>query len=558
MLCFLVVGGNNNEDQHGIVHTVQNVEVGERQNEQVLSQPQEQLDTIVTKTPDQIEQVKSEVVLGNKLQSNLLLQFVVATATEESSESDKDSNTKEVPQVSGQGVSCALSNRDPSIDAEDRAILTSQNESCVILSISDKNSCSTSSRDLGRKTSHDETDLPVTNIIAAPSDQDLGDNERTSAMEKSEEVQELTMTQNDSDLNVMQATETSPDQDIVDHEKPSTNEKSEEKQEETNSAATIIASNVAATTAEKSNSLDTELQVPENQLDATGEASEPPDPSVNSIQSVNKEMDQRKFSQESSSTESDVEVLTTYGIDQIDNFNQENSDALKQKSTEDTAAELGSEISSDENEKRLKSETALPQFGSTNNESLMVEPIVQSTAQEKNFESVGSCSGPQQQENPSDNHITVSHCGEQNQPQLKDLGSLAAITDVKNSETDAIIDSMPSRDIEAENRLMTALRLSCKLSPGHLVKALDVKGVVSIHLLRSLSPGVVTIAELVHKLVYLTDLDLSGNLLGPQGFRVICLVLRTNNTLKCLNLANNLADTDSSVSTKTKAALATL
>lgn len=161
------------------------------------------------------------------------------------------------------------------------------------------------------------------------------------------------------------------------------------------------------------------------------------------------------------------------------------------------------------------------------------------------------------QENPSDNHITVSHCGEQNQPQLKDLGSLAAITDVKNSETDAI-DSMPSRDIEAENRLMTALRLSCKLSPGHLVKALDVKGVVSIHLLRSLSPGVVTIAELVHKLVYLTDLDLSGNLLGPQGFRVICLALRTNNTLKCLNLANNLADTDSSVSTKTKAALATL
>lgn len=553
MLCFLVVGGNNNEDQHEIVHTVRNVEEGERQNEQVLSPPQEQLD-IVTKTPDQIEQVKSEVDLGNKLQSN---QSVVEGATKESSESDKDSNTNEVPQVSGQGVSFAVSNRDPSIDAEDTAILTAQNESRV--SISDKNSCS-SSRDQGRKTSHDETDLPVTNIIAAPSDQDFGENKKTSAMEKSEEVQELTMTQNDSDLNVMKAAETSSDQDIVDHEKPSTNEKSEEKQEEANSAATIIASNVAATTAEKSNSLDTELQVPENQLDATDEASQPPGHSVNSIQSINKDMDQRKFSQENFSTESDVEVLTTYGVDQIDIFNQENSDALKQKSTEDTAAELQSEMSSDENEKRLKSETALPQFASTNDESFkMVEPIVQNTAQEKNFESVGSCSGPQQQEKPSDNHITVtvSHCGEKSQPQLKDLGSLSAITDVKTSETDAI-GSMPSRDIEAENRLITALRLSCKLSPGHLVRALDVKGVVSIHLLRSLSPGVVTIAELVHKLVYLTDLDLSGNLLGPQGFRVICLALRTNNTLKCLNLANNLADTDSSVSTKAKAALATL
>ena len=213
MLCFLVVGGNNNEDQHEIVHTVRNVEEGERQNEQVLSPPQEQLD-IVTKTPDQIEQVKSEVDLGNKLQSNQSV-----AATEESSESDKDSNTNEVPQVSGQGVSCAyLSNRDPRIDAEDTAILTAQNESCV--SISDKNSCS-SSRDQGRKTSHDETDLPVTNIIAAPSDQDFGENKKTSAMEKSEEVQELTMTQNDSDLNVMKAAETSSDQDIVDHEKPS-------------------------------------------------------------------------------------------------------------------------------------------------------------------------------------------------------------------------------------------------------------------------------------------------------------------------------------------------
>lgn len=73
-------------------------------------------------------------------------------------------------------------------------------------------------------------------------------------------------------------------------------------------------------------------------------------------------------------------------------------------------------------------------------------------------------------------------------------------------------------------------------------------GVKSVQLMRSLSPGVVTVAELIQKLVHLTELDLSGNLIGPQGFRVICLALRRNATLKSLNLANNLADTDSSVS----------
>ena len=544
MLCFLIVGGNDNEDQRGIVLAVQNVEEGERQDEQVLSQPQEQLDAI-TKTPGQTEQVKAEEGLANNLESNTTV--VAATTTDVSYKIGKDSNREEVTQVSGQGVSCAVSNRDPSINAEDTAILIAQSESWA--SISDKNS-SGSSRDLGKKTTHYETDLPLTDINATPSDQDFRENEENSTMEKSEEVQELTMTQNDSDLNVMQATATSSDQHL---KKSSVNEKSEKKKEETHSAATIITCNAAKTTAENSSSLDTELQVPKNQLDATGEASEPPGPSVNSIHFVNKEMDQRKFSQENFS--SDVEVLTTYDLDQTDNFNQENN-VLKEKPTEDTAAELQSEISSDENEISLNSETALPQFGSTSNETLLVEPNVQNTVQEKNIESVISCTGPQEQENWSDNHstvTTVSHCGENSQPQLKHSGSPS----IQNGESDTI-DSLPSRDIDAENRLITALRLSCKLSPGHLVKALDGKGVVSVHLLRSLSPGVTTIAELVHKLVYLTDLDLSGNLLGPQGFRVICLALRTNNTLKFLNLANNSADTDSSVSTKTKAGLATL
>lgn len=125
--------------------------------------------------------------------------------------------------------------------------------------------------------------------------------------------------------------------------------------------------------------------------------------------------------------------------------------------------------------------------------------------------------------------------------------SLSVVGEMSSVETEAQ-DSALFRDVIAENRLIAALRLSCKLSPGHHMKDLNVMGVKSVQLMRSLSPGVVTVAELIQKLVHLTELDLSGNLIGPQGFRVICLALRRNATLKSLNLANNLADTDSSVS----------
>ena len=538
--------GNNNTNQQEIV---QSVEEGEKQDKQVLSQPQEDLN-ITTETPDQTEQVKSKGELANKLQNN---ETVAAATTEESNDNNKDSKSEEWPQVSGQGGSCTRG--DLMINAEDTVtvIVTAQNESRDSIL---HNNGSGSSTDMGRTTAHGETDLPVTNIIAT-SDQDFEENEKTSSTEKSVEVPELTLKstlQIDADLNVMQETVTSSDQDIADHETPSklcTNEKSEEKQEETNSAATTIACNAAETTAEKSYSQDTDLHVSENQLNSLDEAIEHPGPSVNSNQSVKKEMDQRKFSQENSSTQ--VEVLTGDDLDQADNFKQE-KDAVKKKLTEDTVAQLHSETSSGENEKRLNSETALPQFGCTSNEPLMVESNAQNAADE-NSPSVLSYAGPQQQENSRYNCSNVpSPCGEENQPLLKDSGSPSDIAEVKNGETDAI-DSIPSRDLDAENRLISALRLSCKLSPGHFVRDLDVKGVMSVHLLRSLSPGVLTVAELVRKLVYLTDLDLSGSLLGPQGFRVICLSLRRNTTLKSLNLANNLADTDSSVSTRTEAGL---
>lgn len=539
LLYFVLVGGNNNTNQHGIIQAVQNVNEGERQDKHILSHAQDQLD-IIAKTPDQTEQVKlSEGELASKLRNN---KTIIAATTKQANENDKDSNTEDVPQVSG--------SRHLMINSEETATVeAAQNEFGD--SISNRNdSCSSSN--LERKAT-DETDLLLTQGIATPSEQDVGENEETSTMGTTEKVQELTMkntSQSDSDLNVMHATETLPDQDIAVPEKPSTDKKTEEKQEEMNGAATI-AFNAAEITAEKCNSLNSEFQVPENQFDSVNEVSEPPSPSDNSKQSVNMEMDS-KFSQENSSV--DIEVLTTNDLEQTDNFNQE-KDTLQQKSTDDAVVELQNEISSDEYEQRLNCETALLQFGCTSNEPLMEESNVQSTVQENNSESVLSCDGPLQQENSSDNQSTVTGpCEDESQPQLKDSGGLSALCEVKKSATDAI-ESVPSRDTDAENRLITALRLSCKLSPGNLVKDLDFKGVMSVHLLRSLSPGVVTVAELVHKLLYLTELDLSGNLLGPQGFRVICLALRRNTTLKCLNLANNLADTDSSVSTETKAGL---
>ena len=133
------------------------------------------------------------------------------------------------------------------------------------------------------------------------------------------------------------------------------------------------------------------------------------------------------------------------------------------------------------------------------------------------------------------------------------LSSLSIIHDVTSQKipqlsSNPYVEEVPTyRDINAE-RLILALRLSCKLSPGNLVKDRDTTSVMSLHLMRSLSPGEVSVTKLLQKLPYLTELDLSGNLLGPQGFRVVCLALCRNKTLMTLNLANNLADIDSSVS----------
>ena len=47
--------------------------------------------------------------------------------------------------------------------------------------------------------------------------------------------------------------------------------------------------------------------------------------------------------------------------------------------------------------------------------------------------------------------------------------------------------------------------------------------------------------------ICLQEVDISGNNIGPQGFRAIILGLCNNSTITSLNISNNMADTDSSV-----------
>ena len=49
-------------------------------------------------------------------------------------------------------------------------------------------------------------------------------------------------------------------------------------------------------------------------------------------------------------------------------------------------------------------------------------------------------------------------------------------------------------------------------------------------------------------LFILQEVDISNNNIGPQSFRSVCLAMCNNVTVSSLNLADNMADTDSAVS----------
>ena len=449
-------------------------------------------------TLGQKEQAKSEEKLvKNDIKEDS--EYGIADATDAPSENNKDSSTGQVHQViNGEDlltVSTCRDQRDENkMNNEDAEVqyVTAQTETRD--SPPDKDDYR--SRDLAKKTTQNETDFSVVQVITTPSNQSI------------EEIKE-----------------------------PSTKVTYKEETDLTNGALSTeqIAEN-------------NDLLLSENQLDA--DVTEPPccnnfdKAAVMSTEENDTVLDQGQVSQTNHA--SVVQASDNLQDDQTNNTIDLDEDAdadlvVKLKLTDENVvlAEMNPEENSNEYKNGSTDETILQQL----HENTSSEAIAHSSY------STVSCVLQQENTTKNEQSAVTSPCEEAHESlQSKDSSRLSVVGEVSNTETEAQ-DSAPSRDIVAENRLLTALWLSCKLSPGHLVKDLDVKGVTSVHLMRSLSPGLVTVAELVQKLVHLTELDLSGNLLGPQGFRVICLAFRRNETLKCLNLANNLADTDSSVST---------
>ncbi|XP_071098335.1 uncharacterized protein [Haliotis cracherodii] len=97
---------------------------------------------------------------------------------------------------------------------------------------------------------------------------------------------------------------------------------------------------------------------------------------------------------------------------------------------------------------------------------------------------------------------------------------------------------------ESQRRFDATLQCCCLLlTPDSVMNAVD-KNVTRLQLHNAL-PSTHSVFHLVKKLQNLRVLDLSGNNLGPQGFRSVCLAMCSNTSVIRLNLADNRCDTDS-------------
>ncbi|XP_077996942.1 uncharacterized protein LOC144450225 [Glandiceps talaboti] len=98
---------------------------------------------------------------------------------------------------------------------------------------------------------------------------------------------------------------------------------------------------------------------------------------------------------------------------------------------------------------------------------------------------------------------------------------------------------------QSQEEFMNAMRAMCGLVNTDQLYAYCKPGVYSLHLERiPLNPDF-SMTTLVSRMENITELDVSGNRLGPQGFRAVILSLVYNHTISTLNISNNQADTDS-------------
>lgn len=100
---------------------------------------------------------------------------------------------------------------------------------------------------------------------------------------------------------------------------------------------------------------------------------------------------------------------------------------------------------------------------------------------------------------------------------------------------------------EGQRQFDTILRTTNALvSEDSLLKSAN-KNVTRLAMRRTL-PDHISLTSLLAKLENLQVLDLSGNNLGPQGIRALCLALPPDSQLVSLNIADNKTDTDTAES----------
>ncbi|XP_046575861.1 uncharacterized protein LOC124283880 [Haliotis rubra] len=115
--------------------------------------------------------------------------------------------------------------------------------------------------------------------------------------------------------------------------------------------------------------------------------------------------------------------------------------------------------------------------------------------------------------------------------------------EAKKNESEANESYLPLEP-ESQRRFDKTLGSCCLLvNPNSVVNAVD-KNVTRLQLHNGL-PHTYSVYHLLKKLENLQVLDLSGNNLGPQGFRSVCLAMCSNTSVVSLNLADNRSDTDS-------------
>ncbi|XP_038058471.1 leucine-rich repeat-containing protein 74B-like [Patiria miniata] len=115
------------------------------------------------------------------------------------------------------------------------------------------------------------------------------------------------------------------------------------------------------------------------------------------------------------------------------------------------------------------------------------------------------------------------------------------------SQSQAVIEQEAGDQLEAHQaRFSQGMRSYCRLVDPSWLLGLANPHVRSLTLERAPAGLGFPFRQLLTRLTGITELNLSGNQLGPQAFRVITLGMCHNKTIKTLDISNNCTDTDSS------------